>query len=74
MDSTHDLQQITIEDLLPQLRNMQYHFTVVPEEIMYMGSGIKYYYVEIQSDDKNFMINAHGSEAERLFKAVHSIP
>ena len=39
---------------------------------MYMNNGIRYYYVEIQCDDRNFMVNAHGGDAERLFKAVNS--
>jgi len=38
-----------------------------------MRNGIRYYYIEIQCYEGNFIINAHGSEAERLFKAVHSI-
>jgi len=41
---------------------------------MYMHNGIRYYYVEIQCDDRDFMVNAYGSEAERLFKAVNSNP
>ena len=73
IDLTRDLQLITIEDLIPQLRDKEYHFTVVPKDIMYMHNGIRYYYVEIQCDEGNFIVNAHGSEAERLFKAVHSI-
>lgn len=73
IDLTRDLQPITIEDLVPQLRDKEYHFTVVPKDIKHMNNGIRHYYVEIQCDDGNFMVNAHGSEAERLFKAVHSI-
>ena len=73
IDLTRDLQPITIEDLVPQLRDKEYHFTVVPKDIMHMNNGIRHYYVEIQCDDGNFVVNAHGSEAERLFKAVHSI-
>jgi hypothetical protein len=73
-DLTRNLQLITIEDLIPQLRHKEYQFTVVPKDIMYMHNGIKYYYVEIQCDDGNFMVNAHGSDAERLFKAVNSNP
>ena len=73
IDLTRDLQPITIEDLVPQLRDKDYHFTVVPKDIMHMNNGIRHYYVEIQCDDGNFVVNAHGSEAERLFKAVHSI-
>ena len=74
LDLTRDLQLITIEDLIPQLRDKEYHFTVVPKDIMYMHNGIRYYYVEIQCDDGNYMVNAHGSDAERLFKAVNSNP
>jgi hypothetical protein len=73
-DLTRNLQLITIEDLIPQLRHKEYQFTVVPKDIMYMHNGIRYYYVEIQCDDGNFMVNAHGSDAERLFKAVNSNP
>jgi len=74
IDLSRDLQLSTIEDLIPQLRDKEYHFTVVPKDIMYMHNGISYYYVEIQCDDGNFMVNAHGSDAERLFKAVNSNP
>lgn len=73
IDLRRDLQSITFEDLVPQLREKEYQFTVVPKDIMYMHNGIRYYYVEIQCDEGNFIVNAHGSEAERLFKAVHSI-
>ena len=71
---TRDPQLIAIEDLIPQLRDKEYDFTVVPKDIMYMRNGIRYYYVEIQCDDRYFMVNAHGSDAERLFKAVNSNP
>ena len=74
IDLSRDLQLSTIEDLIPQLRDKEYHFTVVPKDIMYMHNGISYYYVEIQCDDGNFMVNANGSDAERLFKAVNSNP
>jgi hypothetical protein len=73
IDLTRDIQPITIEDLVPQLRDKEYHFTVVPKDIMHMNNGIRHYYVEIQYDGGTFVVNAHGSEAERLFKAVHSI-
>lgn len=73
IDLTRDLQLITIEDLVPQLRDKEYHFTVVPKDIMHMNNGIRHYYVEIQYDGGTLVINAHGTEAERLFKAVHSI-
>lgn len=73
IDLTRNLQLTTIEDLITQLRDREYHFTVVPKDIMYMQNGVRYYYVEIQCDDSNFMINANGSDAERLFKAVNSI-
>lgn len=74
IDLTKDLQLITIEDLIPQLRDKEYHFTVVLKDIMYMHNGIRYYYVEIQCDDGKILINAYGREAERLFKAVNSNP
>ena len=75
VDLTLDHQLMTIEDMIPQLRDKEYHFTVVPKDIMYMHNGIRYYYVEIQcdDDDRNFLVNAHGSDAERLFKDVSSI-
>lgn len=47
IDLTRDLQLITIEDLVPQLRDKEYHFTVVPKDIMHMNNGIRHY-VEIQ--------------------------
>ena len=40
---------------------------------MHLNNGINYYYVEIQCDEGNFIVNAHGSEAERLFKVIQSI-
>ena len=74
IDLIRDPQLITIEDLIPQLRDKEYHFTVVPKDIMYMHNGVRYYYVEIQYDDSKFMVNANGSDAERLFKAVNFNP
>ena len=71
IDFAEDVQSITIEDLVPQLRAIDYQFTAVPKDILYMNNGIKYYYVEIRYNDKNFLINAHGNEAERLFTAVN---
>ena len=73
IDLRGDLQSITFEDLVPQLREKEYQFTVVPKDIMHLNNGIKYYYVEIQCDEGNFIVNAHGSEAERLFKIIQSI-
>ena len=73
IDLLRDLQPTTIEDLVPQLREKEYQFTVVPKDIMYMRNGIRYYYIEIQCDEGNFIVNAHGSEAERLFKVIRSI-
>jgi len=73
IDLLRDLQPTTIEDLVPQLREKEYQFTVVPKDIMHLNNGIKYYYVEIQCDVGNFIVNAHGSEAERLFKIIQSI-
>jgi hypothetical protein len=40
--------------------------------MMCMRNGVRYYYVEIRCDGRNFMVNAHGNDAERLFKAVNS--
>jgi hypothetical protein len=66
IDLTRDLQPITIEDLVPQLRGKEYHFTVVPKDIMHMNNGIRHYYVEIQCDDGNFVVNAHGSDRQYI--------
>jgi len=64
IDLTRDLQLITIEDLIPQLREKKYHFTVVPKDIMYMRNGIRYYYVEIRCEVRNLREIAFGSEVE----------
>lgn len=66
-----DFQQSTIEDLFPHLKDKQYNFNIVPEEIVFMNNGIEYYYVEIECDDTRFKINAYGREAEKLFNVVH---
>jgi hypothetical protein len=68
IDLTRDLQPITIEDLVPQLRGKEYHFTVVPKDIMHMNNGIRHYYVEIQCDDGNFVVNAHGVKLKDYLK------
>jgi len=60
-----------IKDLIDELKNKQYTFTIIPEEIIYMNNGIKYYYIEAESKDSKVLINSYGSEAEELFKQVH---
>lgn len=57
-----------IEDLIPQVRDKNYNFSVIPKAIMHLRNGIKYYYVEIQCKDENFIIHAYGEEAVQLFK------
>ena len=60
-----------IKDLIDELKNKQHTFAIIPEEIIYLNNGIKYYYIEAESKDSKVLINAYGREAEELFKRVH---
>ena len=61
-----------IKDLVYDLVNKQYKLSIVPEKIMYMHNGIKYYYVEVEGiEDSKLIVNAYGTEAEYLFREVH---
>jgi hypothetical protein len=63
-----------IKELIRDLRSKQYVFSIVPEKIIYMNNGIKYYYVEAACNDSKgskIIINAYGTQAEELFSEVH---
>ena len=60
-----------IKELVRDLKNKQYVFSIIPEKIIYMNNGIKYYYVEAECNESNVIINAYGRQAEELFKEVH---
>jgi hypothetical protein len=57
-------------ELIYDLKNKQYVFSIIPERIIHMNNGIKYYYVEAECNDSKVIINAYGRQAEELFK-VH---
>lgn len=61
-----------IKDLIEDLTNKQYVFSIIPEKIIHMNNGIKYYYVEAEYNDSKVIINAYGRQAEELFKEVHN--
>jgi len=60
-----------IKDLVRDLIIKKYTFRIIPEKIIYMNNGIKYYYIEAECKDRKVIINAYGREAEELFKQVH---
>ena len=62
-----------IKDLVRDLIIKQYIFRIIPEKIIYMNNGMKYYYIEAECKDSKVIINAYGREAEELFKQVHKI-
>ena len=61
-----------IKELIHDLKNKQYEFGIIPEKIIHMNNGIKYYYVEAECNDSKVIINAYGPHAEELFE-VHNI-
>jgi hypothetical protein len=60
-----------IKQLIDDLKNKQYLFSIIPKNIMHMNNGIKYYYVEAECNDTKVIINAYSEQAEELFKEVH---
>jgi hypothetical protein len=60
-----------IKELIHDLKNKQYVFSIIPEKIIHMNNGIKYYFVEAECNDSKVIINAYGPQAEELFKEVH---
>ena len=60
-----------IKELIHDLRSKQYTFSIVPEKLIHMNNGIKYYYVEAASNDSKMIINAYGTQADELFSEVH---
>jgi hypothetical protein len=61
-----------IKELVQDLKTKQYVFGIIPEKIIHMSNGIKYYYVEAGINESKVIINAYGREAEELFKQVHT--
>jgi hypothetical protein len=60
-----------IKELVRDLKNKQYVFGIIPEKIIHMNNGIKYYYVEAGINESKIIINAYGREAEQLYEEVH---
>lgn len=61
-----------IKELVQDLKNKQYIFSIIPEKIIHMNNGIKYYYVEAEYNESKVIINAYGRQAEQLFEEVHN--
>jgi hypothetical protein len=61
-----------IKELVQDLKNKQYVFGIIPEKIIHMNNGIKYYYVEAGINDSKVIINAYGRQAEQLFEELHN--
>ena len=60
-----------IKELVQDLKNNQYVFSIIPEKIIHMNNGIKYYYVEAECNETKVIINAYGRQAEELFNELH---
>jgi hypothetical protein len=60
-----------IKELIHDLRSKQYVFSIVPEKLIHMNNGIKYYYVEAARNGSKMIINAYGAQADELFSEVH---
>ena len=60
-----------IKELVQDLKNKRYVFSIIPEKIIHMNNGIRYYYVEVEINESKVIINAYGREAEQLFEEVH---
>jgi hypothetical protein len=60
-----------IKELIHDLRSKQYVFSIVPEKLIHMNNGIKYYYVEAARNGSKMIINVYGTEADELFSEVH---
>jgi hypothetical protein len=60
-----------IKELVKDLKNKQFVFSIIPEKIIYMNNGIKYYYVEAEYNGSKLITNAYGRQDEQLFEEVH---
>ena len=60
-----------IMELVQDLVNKRYVFSIIPEKIIHMNNGIKYYYVEAEINKSKVIINTYGRQAEQLFEEVH---
>jgi len=69
IDKASESSEIT--ELVQDLKNKQYVFSIIPEKIVYMNNGVKYYYAEAECNESKVIINAYGRQAEELFKEVH---
>jgi hypothetical protein len=45
-----------IKELVQDLKNKQYVFGIIPEKIIHMNNGIKYYYVEAEINKSKVII------------------
>ena len=61
-----------IKKLIHDSKNKRYAFGIIPEKIIHMNNGIKYYYVEAGINDSKVIINAYGRQAEQLFEELHN--
>ena len=59
-----------IKELIDDLKNKRYAFGIIPEKIIHMNNGIKYYYVDAECNDSKVIISAYDIPAGELFK-VH---
>ncbi|MEZ0268670.1 MAG: hypothetical protein ACAH23_00730 [Nitrososphaeraceae archaeon] len=57
-----------IKELIHDLKNKRYAFGIIPEKIIHMNNGIKYYYVEAECNHSKVIINAYGRQAENYSK------
>ena len=60
-----------IMELVQDLKNKRYVFSIIPEKIIHMNNGIKYYYVEAEINKSKVIINTYGRQAEQLFEELH---
>ena len=62
---------MNIKKLIHDSKNKRYAFGIIPEKVIHMSNGIKYYYVEAEYNDSKVIISAYDIQAEELFKEVH---
>ena len=60
-----------IKKLIHDSKNKRYAFGIIPEKIIHMNNGIKYYYFEADCNDSKVIISACDIQAEELFNEVH---
>lgn len=57
-----------IKKLIHDSKNKRYAFGIIPEKIIHMNNGIKYYYVEAECNESKVIISGYDIQAEELFK------